>query len=261
MGRDLSEREAAAAELLAAKQGADAASRAKSRFVANMSHELRTPLNAILGFAELLQEEIAEAGHPAFVQDLRKICSAARHLLGLINEVLELAKIEAGKGQLFLESFEVCSMLNDVIHAIGSELKVNANRLDVQCPVTTGVMHADQVKVRQCLLNLLSNAAKFTSAGTIKLEVARATFPDGDRLLFRVIDTGIGMTAEQISRLFEPFSQAEDSTARHFGGTGLGLALTRQFCRMMGGDVSVESEHGVGSTFCLDLPAHVKQLG
>lgn len=243
-------------ELMRAREDAESANRAKSQFLANMSHELRTPLNAIIGYSEMLQEEAADLGQASFIPDLEKIHTAGKHLLALINDVLDLSKIEAGKMELFLETFDVDRMLDDVTTTIEPMLQKNANRLVVERD-GLGDMHADLVKVRQMLLNLLSNACKFTEKGTVTLRVSRRPHDDGDELVFEVADSGIGMTPEQIGRLFESFTQAESSTSRKYGGTGLGLAITRKFCRMMGGDVRVASTLGAGSTFTVVLPAYV----
>jgi signal transduction histidine kinase len=231
-------------------------SKHKSDFLASMSHELRTPLNAIIGYSEMLQEEADGLGEDAFLPDLAKISAAGKHLLGLINDILDLSKIEAGKMDLFLEEFSVSDLVRDVAAIVRPLVDKNTNALVVDCPEDLGTMHADLTKVRQALFNLLSNAAKFTDHGTITLTVARAA---DDWLTFAVSDTGIGMTDEQMSRLFEAFSQAEASTRSTYGGTGLGLAISRQFCRLMGGDISVESEYGRGSTFVVRLPAEVRE--
>jgi PAS domain S-box-containing protein len=244
-------------ELSEARRDAEGANRAKSQFLANMSHELRTPLNAIIGYSEMLQEEAQDAGLDSFIADLVKINTAGKHLLALINDVLDLSKIEAGKMDLVLESFDVAEMLAEVTTTIGPMVAKNANALRIATDAHLGTMHADLVKVRQMLLNLLSNACKFTEAGTITVEARRSDGPRGPQLEFAVRDSGIGMTAEQMGRLFEAFSQAESSTARRYGGTGLGLALTRRFAEMMGGEVIVESAPGVGSTFTMRLPQRV----
>jgi signal transduction histidine kinase len=233
------------------------ASQHKSQFLANMSHELRTPLNAIIGYSEMLQEEAEEIGEEAFIPDLQKINSAGKHLLGLINDILDLSKIEAGRMDLFIENFEVGGLVRDVQAIVRPLVEKNTNILVVSCPDDLGTMQADQTKVRQTLFNLLSNAAKFTDHGTITLTVARE--PGDDWLTFAVSDTGIGMTEAQLGRLFEAFSQAEASTRSRYGGTGLGLAISRHFCRMMGGDLTVTSVHGQGSTFTVRLPTVVRE--
>jgi GAF domain-containing protein/CheY-like chemotaxis protein len=235
----------------------EVADRHKSEFLANMSHELRTPLNAIIGYSEMLQEDAADLGAEQFTDDLKKINAAGKHLLELINAVLDLSKIEAGKMELYLESFDVAALVRDIAAVIQPLAAKNANRLDVRCPEDIGTMRADLTKVRQALFNLLSNACKFTERGTVVLTVAREASDGQDWLGFGVSDTGIGMTPEQLARLFEAFSQADAATTRKYGGTGLGLALSRRLCRMMGGDVTVESEAGRGSTFSVRLPAQV----
>jgi signal transduction histidine kinase len=230
------------------------ASQHKSQFLANMSHELRTPLNAIIGYSEMLQEEAEDVGEEAFIPDLQKVNAAGKHLLGLINDILDLSKIEAGRMDLYLETFEIEGLARDVQAIIQPLMNKNANRLVVECPGDLGEMRADLTKVRQTLFNLLSNAAKFTDHGTITLTVQRES---EDWLRFAVADTGIGMTEEQLSRLFEAFSQAEASTRSQYGGTGLGLAISRAFCHMMGGDLTVECVYGQGSTFTVRLPTRV----
>ena len=232
------------------------ASQHKSQFLANMSHELRTPLNAIIGYSEMLQEEAEEIGEDAFIPDLQKVNAAGKHLLGLINDILDLSKIEAGRMDLFLETFSVSDLIRDVAAIAHPLMEKNANTLVTDCPNGIGVLLADQMKVRQTLFNLLSNAAKFTDHGTISLTVERE--PD-DWISFAVSDTGVGMTDEQLGRLFEAFSQAEASTRSQYGGTGLGLAISRHFCRLMGGNLTVESTYGQGSTFTVRLPVVVME--
>jgi CheY-like chemotaxis protein len=233
-----------------AKAAAENANTAKSAFLASMSHELRTPLNAIIGYGEMVQEEATEIGATSLVPDLQKIHSAGRHLLGLINDVLDLSKIEAGKMELYLETFDIGNMVNEVGNTVRPMIEKNGNTLGVTVPPDVGTMHADMTKMRQSLFNLLSNAGKFTKNGAVSLRV-RAS---GDELVFEVIDTGIGITPEQQMRVFQPFVQAEAGTSRNFGGTGLGLALTVHFARLMGGDIALESEEGKGSKFSLRVP-------
>src|SRR6202046_1661376 len=255
---DVTERRRAEEEIAKAKEAAETANRTKSLFLANMSHELRTPLNAILGYSEMLQEKAVELELVSEVgADLEKINGAGKHLLALINDILDLSKIEAGKMELFLESFDLTKMIDEVASTIRPMVEKNANALQITRASDLGVMHADQIKVRQALFNLLSNAVKFTHEGKINLEAGRQTMDGADWIQFRVTDTGIGLGPEQIVKLFQDFTQADASTTRKFGGTGLGLALTRRFCQMMGGDVTVHSVSGVGSIFTIKLPAVV----
>src|SRR6266536_2044789 len=233
------------------------ASKHKSTFLANMSHELRTPLNAIIGYSEMLQEEAEDLGEQSLIPDLQKVNAAGKHLLGLINDILDLSKIEAGRMDLYVESFEVSGLIRDVKAIVQPLVDKNGNALVVDCPEAISTMQADLTKVRQTLFNLLSNASKFTEHGTISLTVEREAGEDGDWITFAVADTGIGMTDEQLGRLFEAFSQAEASTRSKYGGTGLGLAISRAFCRMMGGDLTATSVYGEGSMFTVCLPAHV----
>jgi len=236
------------------------ANRAKSLFLANMSHELRTPLNAILGYSEMLQEEAADQGIQDFLPDLQKIHIAGKHLLSLINNILDLSKIEAGKMELYVETFSVPKLIEEVVETIQPLVRANSNKLTVQCPPDLGTMHADLTKTRQSLFNLLSNAAKFTKEGALSLEVSRVSMDGREWICFQVSDTGIGMTPEQLVKLFQTFSQADTSTTRKFGGSGLGLALTRRFCQLMGGDVTVESVPGESSTFTIKIPADVSEV-
>jgi signal transduction histidine kinase/CheY-like chemotaxis protein len=246
-------------EIEAKSKELEVASRHKSEFLANMSHELRTPLNAIIGYSEMLEEDAADLGEGRLVPDIQKIHGAGKHLLELINAVLDLSKIEAGKMDLYLEDFEVGRLVQDIAAVIRPLAEKNGNRLDVACAPDAGAMRSDVTKVRQSLFNLLSNACKFTERGAVSLVVARETAGGEDWFRFDVSDTGIGLTPEQLARLFQEFSQADAATTRRFGGTGLGLALSRRLCRMMGGDVTVESEPGRGSTFTVRLPARVPE--
>jgi len=242
-------------ELLAARQDAEVANAAKSQFLASMSHELRTPLNAILGYSEMLSEDARDLGQEQFVPDLDRIQAAGRHLLTLINDVLDLSKIEAGKMQLYLETFDVLPVLEAVAHTVKPLVEKNRNVLHLALGEGLGIMRSDATRLRQVLFNLLSNASKFTERGTITLAAERERLAEGDRLVLRVSDTGIGMTLEQLERLFQAFAQAEAATASKYGGTGLGLAISRKFCEMMGGDVVVTSTPGVGTMFTVRLPA------
>jgi signal transduction histidine kinase/CheY-like chemotaxis protein len=257
---DVTERRRAEEEVAKAKEAAETANKTKSLFLANMSHELRTPLNAILGYSEMLLEEAVERQLvDEFGADLIKINAAGKHLLALINDILDLSKIEAGKMELFLESFDIAELIDEVASTIQPIVEKNANTLQIARTADLGAMRADQIKVRQGLFNLLSNAVKFTQEGRITLEATRQRMDGRDWIVFRVTDTGIGLSPEQIGKLFQDFTQADASTTRKFGGTGLGLALTRRFCQMMGGDVTVQSAPGEGSVFTIKLPAVVSE--
>jgi signal transduction histidine kinase/DNA-binding response OmpR family regulator len=242
--------------LAKAVKDAEEASKAKSSFLAKMSHELRTPLNAIIGYSEILREDAVDNDDARTADDLDKVLNAARHLLGLINDVLDISKIEAGKMELYLETFDLTKTVNEVIATAAPLISKKGNTLTLDCPADIGAMRADATKLRQMLLNLLSNASKFTEKGTITLRLSRSA--DGETIEFAVIDTGIGMTAEQLTRLFQAFSQADASTTSKYGGTGLGLAISKQFAQMMHGDITVTSIAGQGSTFTIRLPATVE---
>src|SRR4028118_1148869 len=257
---DVTERRRAEEQVAKAKEAAETANKTKSLFLANMSHELRTPLNAILGYSEMLQEEAADRQlEDEFGSDLRKINGAGKHLLALINDILDLSKIEAGKMELFIENFEISELITEIASTIRPLVEKNANTLHIECSPDLGLMQADQIKVRQGLFNLLSNAVKFTHEGDVTLKATRERMNGSEWIVFRVTDTGIGLSAEQIVKLFQDFTQADASTTRKFGGTGLGLALTRRFCQMMGGDVTVHSVLNEGSVFTIKMPAVVQQ--
>jgi signal transduction histidine kinase/CheY-like chemotaxis protein len=247
-------------ELKLAMETAEDASRAKSAFLANMSHELRTPMNAIIGYSEMLAEDAEDDGNEEAAADLKKIHGAGTHLLSLINDVLDLSKIEAGKMEVFLENFQVSEMVDGVVATIDALIKKNDNRLRVTVDPTLGAMRADVTKVRQALFNLLSNAAKFTKEGEIGLVVKGEHAVELDWVRFSVSDSGIGIPPEKIDHVFEEFSQADVSTTRDYGGTGLGLPISQRFCQMMGGDITVESTVGKGSTFTIRLPVEVAEI-
>jgi signal transduction histidine kinase len=224
----------------------------KSQFLANMSHELRTPLNAIIGVSEMLRED-AEAAKQD-LEPLDRVLGAGRHLLALINDILDLSKIEAGRMELNLETFALAPLIASVAKTIEPLAAKNENRVAVHCDAAIGIIHADQMRLRQALLNLMSNANKFTEKGTVTITARQGQDNGRDWVTLSVADTGIGMTAEQIGKLFQEFSQASSTTASKYGGTGLGLVISRRFCQMMGGDITVQSEVGRGSTFTIRLP-------
>ena len=252
---DVTELKLREVELAEAHDKAMDASRAKSEFLANMSHELRTPLNATIGYAELMLEEAEDLGHDMYIPDLKKIQTAGRHLLSLINDVLDLSKIEAGKIELFFEDFEVAGLVEEVAGTVAPLIEKNGNTLVVTCAKDLGVMHSDATRIRQVLLNLLSNASKFTEGGKVTIEAARSAANGRDEIVLKVVDEGIGMNAEQVEKVFEAFTQADSSTTRNYGGTGLGLAITKTFCTMLHGEIICTSAPGKGSTFTVRLPA------
>jgi signal transduction histidine kinase/CheY-like chemotaxis protein len=256
---DVTQRRRAEEEVAKATKASETANKTKSLFLANMSHELRTPLNAILGYSEMLREQSVRRKLEEFGADIEKIHAAGKHLLALINDILDLSKIEAGKMELFLESFDVSGMIEEVASTIHPIVEKEGNTLHIERAPDLGVMHADQIKVRQALYNLLSNAAKFTHQGNITLKAGRELMDGSEWIVFRITDTGIGLSSEQIVKLFQAFTQADASTTRKFGGTGLGLALTRRFCQIMGGDVTVHSVPDEGSVFTIKLPAIVRE--
>jgi adenylate cyclase len=254
---DITERKRYEEALTAARDQAEAMSLTKSAFLANMSHELRTPLNAIIGVTEMLLEDARDLKRDDEIEPLNRVTGAARHLLALINDILDLSKIEAGRMELNLETFSVAPLIDEVVKTFDTLAAKNANRIVVDCDPATKSIHADQMRVRQALLNLVSNANKFTERGTVTIGARRREIENREWVEIAVTDTGIGMTPAQMERLFQEFSQADSSTTRKYGGTGLGLAISQRFCQMMGGDISVQSEPGRGSTFTICLPANV----
>lgn len=259
--RRRAEREMAVAKEIAevARGAAEAANRAKSAFLANMSHELRTPLNAIIGYSEILLEDVKDMGYGEAVADLDRIQNAGRHLLALISDILDLSKIEAGKMDLHLAEFPLGPLIASVCETAVPLAEKNANELVVDCDGEFGALYADETKVKQVLLNLLSNACKFTQGGHVGLRVWRERERGSEHLVCAVTDSGIGMSEEEVERLFQPFTQADASTTRKYGGTGLGLAISKRFCQMMGGDIAVESTPGSGSVFTMRLPVRARR--
>ena len=251
---DIHDRVQAEIELRQAKEAAESASRVKSSFLANMSHELRTPLNAIIGYSEILLEDATDRADKASMGDLEKIQAAGKHLLGLINDILDLSKIEAGRMDVYLEHVFLTRLVDEVKTIVEPMMKKNGNTLLVDCPQDIGSLQTDLTKLKQSIINLLSNAAKFTKNGSVTLRLARETRDGAPWVKFEVIDSGIGMTDEQMGRLFQAFTQADSSTTRNFGGTGLGLTITRHFCAMLGGSIEVKSKPAQGSTFIIVLP-------
>jgi two-component system sensor histidine kinase/response regulator len=251
------ERKRAERELERSHRRAEAATRAKSDFLASMSHELRTPLNAIILYSELLQEEAEDQQHPTSIPDLQRIQSAGNHLLDLINGILDLSKIEAGKMTLSLERFDIRRLVEELLDTVSPLALKNGDSLTVVCAEDVGTMFGDSMKTRQILLNLLSNATKFTRQGIITLDVRTGAAAGAPEVVFTVTDTGVGMTPDQSAKIFDAFTQADVTTTRKYGGTGLGLAIVSRFCQMMGGGVSVDSQPGVGSRFTVHLPLEV----
>ena len=258
LDREIQVRLRAEEELREARDQAEQHTQAKSQFLANMSHELRTPLNAIIGYSELLKEDVVDEGMEQLAPDLEKIRSAGKHLLALINDILDLSKIEAGKMDLYVEELDIIALTKDVESVAGPLVQANSNKLEIVVPEDLGTMRSDLTKLRQVLFNLLSNASKFTENGTIRLECLKEKKAGREWVRFMVSDTGIGMNEEQTAKVFESFTQADASTTRQFGGTGLGLTITREFCVMMGGEVSVASELGHGTTFTVVMPADLE---
>jgi signal transduction histidine kinase/DNA-binding NarL/FixJ family response regulator len=253
------ERERAAEALRQAKETAESASRAKSTFLANMSHELRTPLTGIIGYSELIQRDVERSGQTELLSDLMRIHKAGNHLLAIINDILDLSKIEAGKMAIYAERVDIAVLLRDVVTTARPLIEQNSNTIEVHVPDDLGIIYADPTKLRQILLNLLSNAGKFTEHGHITLRAMREVTTAADWMSISVTDTGIGIPPEQLDRLFAEFTQADPSTTRKYGGTGLGLALSRRLCRMLGGDITVQSTFGSGSTFTVRVPSSMAE--
>ncbi|HEY9080981.1 sensor histidine kinase [Magnetovibrio sp.] len=261
LSEEVQERRRAEGELLRAREDAETANKAKSLFLANMSHELRTPLNAIIGYSEMLQEDAADLGYAEIAPDLDKINTAGKHLLGIINEILDLSKIEAGRVDLSIEKCLIQDILDTVVDTVQPLIAANSNTLIVNTADDIGVMETDVTRLRQILFNFLSNAAKFTDNGTITLSATRQQNPDSgvDCIIFSVSDTGIGLDDAQLKRVFDPFIQADASTTRKYGGTGLGLTVNREFARLLGGEIDAHSTLGQGATFTVRLPTSITE--
>ena len=251
---DITARKQAEAAIEEARSAAEQANQTKSEFLANMSHELRTPLNAIIGYAQILQEDALDDGQDSILPDLKKIESAGKHLLGLINDILDLSKIEAGRMEVYLEPVSISALAEEVRTLTAPLAASNGNTVQIDIGPGVGTIQTDQTKLKQSLLNLVSNACKFSKDGRVDLSVAIEDQEGGPYIVFEVKDSGIGMTPEQQAKLFQAFSQADSSTTRRFGGTGLGLAITKRLCNLLGGDVAVVSEEGKGSRFIITLP-------
>jgi signal transduction histidine kinase len=250
---EIAERRHAEEQLILARDAAEEASRAKSAFVANMSHELRTPLNAIIGYSELIREEATSLDEVR--SDIDRVLTSSRHLLRMINDVLDLSKIGAGRMVLARQPFSVSALLTDVLAQTTKLAAAKGNRVETSVAEGAGMMVGDSARVAQILLNILGNSAKFTEQGVIRLDVARRPGPTGDALVFRIEDSGIGMTPEQLARAFGEFTQADSSTTRRYGGTGLGLTMSQTLCRLMGGGIEAASTPGKGSMFIVTIPA------
>jgi signal transduction histidine kinase len=244
-------------ELEEARNAAETANRAKSSFLANMSHEIRTPLNAIIGYSEMLEEEAVDFGYQGLILDLRKIQSAGRHLLGLLSNILDLSKIEAGKMELSIESFDLPNFISDVAATMRPVVEKNGNRFAVNIDATIGIMTADITRLRQIVINLLGNAGKFTENGMVAMDVSQKTINGRDHACIRISDSGIGISADQLRGIFMDFNQGDATLKRKYDGTGLGLSISRRFCQMMGGSISVESELQKGTTFTAQIPLTV----